>query len=56
MKVDHAHDSDETDVLLATERDRAILDGEKNGWIAGKECVVDLLTGGVMEQDDGEVP
>ncbi len=55
MKVDGAHDSDKTDVLPATERDRTILDGEKNGWIAGNGCVVDLCTGRVMEQDDGEV-
>jgi hypothetical protein len=35
MKVYGAHDSDKTDVLLATEHDRAILEGEKNGRIAG---------------------
>ena len=55
MKVDGAHDSDKTDVLPATQCDRAILDGEKNGWIAGNGHVVDLCTGGVMEQDDGKV-
>ena len=44
------------DVLLATERKHAILGGERNGWIAGNSCVIDLHTGGVMEQDDGKVP
>ncbi len=56
MKVNGAHDLDKMDVLPETECIRAILDGEKNGWIASNGRVVDLRTGGVMEQDDGKVP
>ncbi len=56
MKVDSAHDLDKTDVLPVTERNCAVLDGEKNSWIAGNGPVVDLGTTGVMERDDGKVP
>jgi hypothetical protein len=56
MKVDDAHDSDKTDVLLVAEHNHAILDGEKNGWIAGNGCGIDLHNRGVMTQDDGKVP
>ncbi len=56
MKVDSAHDSDKMDILLLTERNCAVLDGEKIGWIAGNGPVVDLGTTGVVERDDGKVP
>ncbi len=55
MKVDGAHDLDETDVLLATDCNHAVLDEEKNSWIAGNSHVVDLRTVRVMEQDNGKV-